>query len=109
MHQHHNIQLDVIPIQTAPPDGPVTEASILALLLSIYGPTLSFAELLHVTKVGRSTAGNFKNLKHKRFDPLYPQGFPLFDTTNSPRAFWTHHAAKWLFNRDTNHINSKKA
>ena len=108
MQQQHNIEREVIPIKAAPPAGPVTEASILALLLAKYGPTLSFAELLHVTKVGRSTAANFKNPKHKRFNSLYPQGFPLFDSTNSPRAYWTHHAAKWLFNRHTNHINSKK-
>ena len=99
MKQFKNV--DPVPIQAALPVGMVTEESILASLLEKYGPTLSFAELLTVTKVGSSKAYELKNPKHPGFDPLYPKGFPLFDSSNSPRVFWTHHAAHWLFGRSS--------
>ena len=104
MHQQHRTERDAIPIQAAPPDE-VTEARILALLLSLYGPTLTSRELLKVTKVGRSSAANLRNPKHPRFDGTYPQGFAVFDAANSPHAFWTHDAARWLAKRANNNIN----
>ena len=104
MHQQHPTKREAIPIQAAPPDD-VTEARILALLLSLYGPTLSSRELRKVTKVSRSSEGNYRNRRHKRFNADYPRGFPLFDAANSPRAFWTADAARWLAKRANNNIN----
>ena len=106
MHQQHLTRREAIPIE-AEPDQELTEAAILAVLLSKYGPTLSLAELLEVTKVSRSTADNLKNPMHKRFDPQYPKGSPLFDSPNSPRIYRSPQAAKWLFKRLTKHINAK--
>lgn len=97
--------VDPIPIPPAMPAGLVTEESILTLLLSIYGPTLSFAELLKVTKVGRSKAYQLMNPKHSGFDPSYPSGFSLFNSKNSPRAFWTRDAASWLYGRFANNFH----
>ena len=108
MHHQQVSCREAIPIEAAPPDGEHTENSILAGLLLKYGPVLSFAELLEATKVSRSTADNFKNQKHKRFDPLYPKGSPIFESTNSPHIFSSPDAAKWLFARLTRRITSKK-
>ena len=108
MHQQHLTRREVIPIMVAPPDGQMTEAFLLEQLVWKYGPTLNRTELLEVTKVSNSSAGNFTNEKHQRCDPQYPKGFPLFDSDNSPCAYFAVDAAKWLFTRYTKHINSNK-
>jgi len=79
-------------------------STLLLLLLQLYGPNLSFKELLRVTKVGRSKAYQLMNVRHKKHDPQYPSGTPLYDTPNSPRIFSTIQAAAWLERRGVKHI-----
>ena len=79
-------------------------SALLLLLLQLYGPHLSFKELLRVTKVGRSKAYQLMNVRHKKHDPQYPSGTPLYDTPNSPRIFSTIQAAAWLERRGLKHI-----
>ena len=79
-------------------------SALLLLLLQLYGPSLSFKELLRVTKVRRSKAYQLMNARHKKHDPHYPSGTPLYETPNSPRIFSTHQAAAWLERRGFKHI-----
>lgn len=97
-----------IPIANPSSADAINEADILSLLLATYGPTLTSAELRKVTKVGRSSASNFRNRKHRRFDLDYPRGFALYDAANSPLAFWTRDAAKWLAKRANKHAHSQE-
>ena len=62
-------------------------------------PVLRFAELLQLTKVGKSKAYDLMNPKSPGFDPDYPTGFPLFDSPRSPKAYWRHEAMAWLEGR----------
>lgn len=66
---------------------------------SRYGPTIRFAELLEMTRVGRSKAYQLMNPKHRDFDPEFPTGFPLFNSPRSPKIWWTHLAAAWVEGR----------
>lgn len=72
---------------------------------SRYGPTLRFDELLEAANIGRSKAYELTNPKHPRFDPHFPQGFPLFDSPRSPRVWWTHRVAAWVESRERKHLN----
>ena len=59
------------------------------------GPTLRFADLLKVTRVGRSAAYEKMKPGHRNFDPKFPVGAPLFDSKNSPKFWWYHEALAW--------------
>ncbi|QDA57211.1 hypothetical protein [Thermomonas aquatica] len=69
---------------------------------------LRFAELLSLTKVGRSKAYAMMNPKDPGFDPDFPNGFALFDTPRSPKAFWRHEAVAWLEGRSNKFISKNE-
>lgn len=88
---------------TSGTDPPMSELHIQLLLL--YGPRLSFEELMRVTKVGRSKAHELMSRTHPKRDPTFPQGSPLYDAQNSPKIFSTKQAAKWLEAREEKQLN----
>lgn len=104
MHHKHLNERMTIPIVAAPPNGEMTESLLLEQLVWKYGPVLNSPELRQASKVSKSSAGNLNSGQ----DESYPKGFPLFDSVNSPRAYFAQDVARWLFERHTKHINSKK-
>lgn len=70
-------------------------------------PVLRFAELLSLTKVGKSKAYSMMNPKDPGFDPGYPTGFPLFDSPRSPKVYWRHEAMAWLEGRSNKFRNQQ--
>ena len=71
-------------------------------------PLLRFAELIKLTKVGRSKAYELMNPKSSAFDPEYPAGFPLFDSPRSPKAYWRHEALAWIEGRSNKFRNQQQ-
>ncbi|MBL8256430.1 MAG: hypothetical protein JNJ62_07505 [Pseudoxanthomonas mexicana] len=57
-------------------------------------PTLTFKEMLKITKVGRSTA--YVLIKT---DPTFPKGTPVYDSERSPKFYWTHEVLAWSRSR----------
>lgn len=74
----------------------------------VEGPIIRFRELLSITKVGRSKAYLLMSPKSSEFDPDFPAGFPLFDSTRSPKGFWRAEAMAWLEGRSKKFRSQKK-
>lgn len=62
-------------------------------------PIVLLAELLEITKVGKSKAYRLMNPKKPDYDPEFPTGFPLFDSPRSPKAYWRCEAIAWVQGR----------
>lgn len=73
--------------------------------------TIDFDQLLDETNLSRSKAFELLNKRHENFDPMFPQGVPLYNSERSPRFWWTHRVIAWLMHRDTNNqsIITKRA
>lgn len=71
-------------------------------------PTLTFKELLKVTKVKKTKAYRLMGKKYPDHDPDYPQGIPLFDSERSPKFWWTHEALAWSKKREEKARGKKK-
>lgn len=59
-------------------------------------PLLRFREVLKLTKVGRSKAFDMMNKKSSGYDPYFPEGFPLFDSPRSPKAWYRDEVFAWI-------------
>ena len=86
------------PIPDQESDEPKTELDCaMPLMLPTWepdGPTLTFKEMLKVTKVGRSKAYVLT-----KTDPSFPKGTPVYDSERSPKFYWTHEALAWSRSR----------
>jgi len=89
-------KLSQIPVQES--GEPNTELDrIVPLMLLAWqpdGPTLTFKQMLKVTKVGKSKAYVLT-----KTDPSFPQGTPVYDSERSPKFYWTHEALAWSRSR----------
>ena len=86
------------PIPSQKSDEPRAELGCaMPLMMSAWepdGPTLTFKEMLKITKVGRSKA--YVLIKT---DPSFPKGTPVYDSDRSPKFYWTHEALAWSHSR----------
>lgn len=65
--------------------------------------TIRFRRLLEITQVSRSKYYELTNPSHANYDPSFPVGFPIYDSPNSPLAWYRNDAEAWVARR------SKKA